>query len=145
MTPVAPQNARRFFVDPYRSSLLYVLSDSHVFRSENGGTSWVIDTSLENQLTQGGAFPFKVGFDENPFEALLRDMQFDPHRPGTRFAAGPAWRVCDFQWCAMDPAAGSRSDGLTAQQYYLRLSFVPARGLCIDSQQRLVAGWTNSA
>jgi photosystem II stability/assembly factor-like uncharacterized protein len=101
VTPVAPQNARRFFVDPYRSSLLYVLSDSHVFRSENGGTSWVIDTSLENQLTQGGAFPFKVGFDENPFEALLRDMQFDPHRPGTRFAAGPAGVFATFngvQW-----------------------------------------------
>lgn len=88
--PVAPQNARRFFVDPYRPWLLYVLSDSHVFRSDNGGQSWVIDASLETQLTQGGAFPMNVPFDESPGEALLRDMQFDPHRPGTRFATGPA-------------------------------------------------------
>lgn len=90
VVPVAPQNARRFFVDPYRPWLVYVLSDAHVFRSDNGGESWVIDTSLETQLTQGGAFPMKIGFDEVPAEALLRDMQFDPYRPGTRFAAGPA-------------------------------------------------------
>lgn len=88
--PLVPNNARRFFVDPYRPSLLYVLSDANVFRSDDGGGAWTIDTLLENQLTQGGAFPMRIGFDENPHEALLRDMQFDPYRPGTRFAAGPA-------------------------------------------------------
>lgn len=88
--PVAPPNATRFFVDPYRPWLVYVLSTTNVFRSDNGGQSWVIDTLLEGQLTQGGAFPMTIGADENPGEALLRDMQFDPHRPGTRFAAGPA-------------------------------------------------------
>jgi hypothetical protein len=88
--PVAPQNARRFFVDPYRPQLLYVLSDQHIFRSDNGGQGWVIDSSLETQITRQGAFPMVIGFDESPFEALLRDMQFDPHRPGTRFAAGPS-------------------------------------------------------
>jgi hypothetical protein len=87
---VAPQEAQRFFVDPYRPSLLYVLSKSHVFRSDTGGQSWVIDMSLENQLTQGGRFPKVIPFDESPEDALLRDMQFDPRRPGTRFAAGPA-------------------------------------------------------
>ncbi len=88
--PEVPQNARRFFVDPYRPALLYVLSDKHVFRSDNGGNSWTVDASLETQLRQGGTFPMVVGFDESPSEALLRDMQFDPHRPGTRFAAGPS-------------------------------------------------------
>lgn len=89
--PEAPQNARRFFVDPYRPSILYVLSDTHVYRSDTGGQAWVIDASLERQLTQNGLFSFqKIANDENPLEALLRDMQFDPRRPGTRFAAGPA-------------------------------------------------------
>jgi hypothetical protein len=103
-TPVAPLNARRFFVDPYRPWLLYVLSDSHVFRSDNGGQSWVIDTALEVQLTQGGTFPINIGFDESPGEALVRDMQFDPHRPGTRFAAGPAGVFATFDgvhWSAL--------------------------------------------
>jgi hypothetical protein len=85
-----PQNARRFYVDPYRPNLIYVLADDHVYRSDDGGAGWAVDTALETQLTQGGAFSCVVSQDDNPAEALLRDMQFDPLRPGTRFAAGPA-------------------------------------------------------
>jgi hypothetical protein len=88
--PVAPQNVSRFFVDPYRPWLIYVLSTTNVFRSDNGGNTWVIDSSLQAQLTQSGAFPMTIPSDESPADALLRDMQFDPHRPGTRFATGPA-------------------------------------------------------
>jgi hypothetical protein len=102
--PEAPQNARRFFVDPYRPLLLYVLSDAHVFRSDNGGHNWVIDASLEQQLTQGGAFPMNIISDENPADALLRDMQFDPHRSGTRFATGPSGVFATFDgvhWSAL--------------------------------------------
>jgi len=102
--PELPQNAQRFFVDPYRPALLYVLSTAHVFRSDDGGRNWVVDVSLETQLTQHGAFPMFVPPDENPGEALLRDMQFDPHRPGTRFAAGPAGVFATFDglnWSAV--------------------------------------------
>jgi hypothetical protein len=116
--PEAPQNARRFFVDPYRPSLLYVLSDAHVFRSDDGGQGWVIDASLESQLTQGRAFPMNVGEDENPAEALLRDMQFDPYRPGTRFAAGPSGVFATYdgvRWSALlvSEAMALRPNSLT--------------------------------
>ena len=87
VVPVAPDNARRFFVDPYRPSLLYVLSDAHVYRSDTGGLNWVIDASLEKQLTQGGVFPMNIISDENPAE--LRDMQFDPHRRARASRAVP--------------------------------------------------------
>jgi hypothetical protein len=88
-TPV-PAIARRYFVDPYRPSLLYVLDRDHVRRSDDGGATWVVDTPLERALTENGAFPFDIPDDGNPGEALVRDMLFDPDRPGCRFAVGPA-------------------------------------------------------
>lgn len=85
-----PTIARRFFVDPYRPNLIYVLGADHIYRSEDGGGSWGVDAGLERMLTADGAFGYDEMGDENPFETLLRDMQFDPFRPGCRFAAGPA-------------------------------------------------------
>jgi hypothetical protein len=86
----APKTALRFFAHSYRPEVIYVLSDVHVFRSDDRGASWIVDASLERMLTEDGAFPFVIPEDGNPDEALLRDMAFDPQRPGTRFAAGPA-------------------------------------------------------
>jgi hypothetical protein len=86
----APTAAQRFFVDPYRPQLLYVLGTDHLYRSEDGGSSWVVDTPLERALTENGAFPVVVPDDGNPGQALLRDMHFDPALPGLRFAIGPA-------------------------------------------------------
>ncbi|MEZ5292810.1 MAG: hypothetical protein R2745_17140 [Vicinamibacterales bacterium] len=85
-----PRVAQRFFVDPYRPGLVYVLGDDHVYRSTNGGTSWRVDTALERALTENGAFPMVAVDDGNPSPALLRDMQFDPHHAGHRYAVGPA-------------------------------------------------------
>ncbi len=87
---VRPSIARRFFVDPFRPDLLYVLGNDHVYRSQDGGTTWVVDASLEFHLTAAGAYPFNIPYDTTPQDALLRDMQFDAHRPGLRFAVGPA-------------------------------------------------------
>jgi hypothetical protein len=89
-TPVAPTIARRFFVDPYRPQLVYVLGADHVYRSADGGKSWDIDTSLDSMVTEAGAYPHDIGNTGNPAEAVLRDMQFDPLRPGFRLAAGVA-------------------------------------------------------
>jgi hypothetical protein len=50
----------------------------------------VVDTRLEQALTENGAFPFGVPDDGNPGQALVRDMLFDPLRPGARFAVGAA-------------------------------------------------------
>jgi hypothetical protein len=88
-TPL-PSIARRFFVDPYRPSLIYVLDTNHMCRSEDGGNTWTIDRSLEQALTENGVFPFDVPYDGNPLQALVRDMLFDPGLPGTRYAVGPA-------------------------------------------------------
>lgn len=85
-----PQVAQRFFVDPYRPSLIYVLARDHVYRSNDGGSTWVADSALERALTESGAFPIVIGDDGNPAPALLRDMQFDPRHPGHRYAVGPA-------------------------------------------------------
>lgn len=85
-----PGSARRFFVDPYRPNLIYVLDSNRICRSDDGGNSWVIDTPLAQALTENGAFPFDVPNDGNPLQALIREMLFDPERPDCRFAIGPA-------------------------------------------------------
>ena len=85
-----PQAAQRFFVDPYRPNILYVLADDHVYRSDNAGSTWVVDTPLERALTENGAFPLVLPDDGNPSPALLRDMQFDPNHARHRYAVGPA-------------------------------------------------------
>src|SRR6185295_4965064 len=53
-----PALARRFYVDPYRPSLLYLVNTDHVLRSDTGGTTWVVDSSLELAVTENGTFPF---------------------------------------------------------------------------------------
>jgi len=85
-----PASVRRFFVDPFRPDRLYVLDAQHIFRTDDGGQTWSVDAPLERALTADGQFGFNIPFDENPGELLLRDMQFDPDLPGTRFATGPA-------------------------------------------------------
>ncbi len=85
-----PPVAQRFFVDPYGPFVIYVLGTDRMWRSTDGGATWVVDTELERALTENGAFPIAPIFDGNPGQALLRDMQFDPVRVGTRFAVGPA-------------------------------------------------------
>ncbi|HZP87276.1 MAG TPA: hypothetical protein VFB54_10685 [Burkholderiales bacterium] len=84
--------ARRFFVDPYRSNLIYLLDESDVKRSDDGGKSWHQDGYLQLQLTAGGKIPIardtSSGEGDDFVEEVLTDMQFDPYRPLTRFAVG---------------------------------------------------------
>ncbi len=89
-TSRAPTAAHRYFVDPYRPQLVYVLGSDHVYRSDDSGSSWVVDTLLERALTENGAFPIVVPDDGNPGQALVRDMLFDPAHAGLRYAIGPA-------------------------------------------------------
>ena len=88
--PGDPVVARRFFVDPYRPAIIYVLGDQHVHRSTDGGASWVVDTVLEASLTQNGAFPVDLTWEAGSGQALLRDMLFDSKNAGWRVATGPA-------------------------------------------------------
>jgi photosystem II stability/assembly factor-like uncharacterized protein len=85
-----PTIARRWFVDPYRVNLVNVLGSDHIYRSDDGGETWVVDGSLEGALSESGAFPFDIPNDGNPDEALLRDMQFAPRHGEWRYALGPA-------------------------------------------------------
>lgn len=89
-----PLIARRYFADPYRPALIYVLADDGVWRSDNGGDAWTLDAPLGQAISEGGAFPMNLGAagstDSTPDPVLLRDMLFDPSRPGCRFALGPA-------------------------------------------------------
>ena len=85
-----PSRARRFFVDPFRPSTLYVLGTDRVWRSDDGGGSWVADAALEAQLTEGGAFPVALTSESSSAQALLRDMVFDRNDPNWRVAVGPA-------------------------------------------------------
>jgi hypothetical protein len=85
-----PRIVQRFFVDPYRPNRIYLLDEKHVRRSDDGGSSWAVDTSLERCLTENGAFPFVSVDDGSAQPALLRDMNFDPDNPNYRFAVGPA-------------------------------------------------------
>src|ERR1700736_2383166 len=41
-----PQGPIRWFADPYRPRLLYVLANDGVHRSDGGGARWVLDSSL---------------------------------------------------------------------------------------------------
>jgi len=90
--------ARRFFVNPYVPSLVYLLDAGHVMRSDDGGLSWNVDASLEKQLTCNGLIPAARlegadGQGDN-LDVILTDMQFDPFNPGRRFAVGLAGAFC---------------------------------------------------
>jgi hypothetical protein len=84
--------AIRFFVDPYRPNLIYILDTTHVKRSDNGGQTWAVDTSLETQLTWNHLIP--IGTNDNTLglgdgaDLILTDMVFHPTDPNLRFAIG---------------------------------------------------------
>ena len=88
--------AVRFFVSPYQPNLIYILDhdlfSGHVKRSDDGGQTWNIDTSLETQLTWNHQIAISSNDDQGGigehFDLVLTDMQFDPNNPLVRFAIG---------------------------------------------------------
>ena len=46
VTPAGAAKARRFFVDPYQPSLIYLLDELNVKRSDDGGKTWQVDFEL---------------------------------------------------------------------------------------------------
>ena len=84
--------ARRFFVNPYIPTIIYLLDVDLVMRSDDGGVTWQADLSLEQQLTCGGLIPANRGQDDDGqgdhLDVVLTDMQFDPFNPWRRFAVG---------------------------------------------------------
>jgi photosystem II stability/assembly factor-like uncharacterized protein len=133
----APAVARRFFVDPYRPNLLYVLDRDHVRRSEDGGTTWIVDTSLEQAITEDGAFPLDLSTEASFPQIILRDMHFDPAEPDYRFAVGPAGvfattNGADWTHLLLSSAAGVRPGNAV----YDRESDPCARMLYVSTSNR---------
>jgi hypothetical protein len=80
--------AKRFFVSPYDPKLLYVIDGDHIRRSNDGGTTWQVDESLERMVTCNGRIPADRDEATDTTQVVLSDMQFDPFNPGRRFAVG---------------------------------------------------------
>ena len=81
------ESAHRFFVDPFHPNTLYVLDTgipSAVKRSDDGGATWQVDTSLDEAVTEGHRYASKGDF------AVLKDMVFVREEAKTRFAVGNA-------------------------------------------------------
>lgn len=84
--------AVRFFVSPYQPNLIYLLDIDHVKRSDDGGTTWVVDQNLEAQLTWNGEIVLSSNDNTSGlgdhFDLVLTDMKFDPYNQSVRFAVG---------------------------------------------------------
>ena len=82
--------AKRFFVSPYDPNLLYVIDDDRIKRSDDGGTTWQVDESLERMVTCNGRIPADRDEASDTTQVVLSDMQFDPFDGSRRFAVGIA-------------------------------------------------------
>jgi hypothetical protein len=132
-----PARARRFFVDPYRPAILYVLGPDHVWRTEDEGSSWSIDQPLEAALTEGGAFPIGLTSEAGSAQVLLRDVAFDPSDAGWRVAIGPAGvfltlNGVTWRHLLLSSAAGMRPNNAV----YDRISTPCARMLYVSTSNR---------
>jgi hypothetical protein len=58
--------AQRFFVSPYSPNLIDIVDQANVKRSDDGGNSWQIDVSLQNQLTSGESDFSQAGLGRLP-------------------------------------------------------------------------------
>ena len=82
--------AKRFFVSPYDPNLLYVIDGDRIKRSDDGGTTWQVDESLERMVTCNGRIPAgsRRGGRHDP--GRLERHAVRPVRRARRFAVGLA-------------------------------------------------------
>ncbi len=137
--PSPPLFVRRFFVDPYRPSLVYLVED-HVWRSDDGGASWGIDRPLEAAVTENGQFPFQVP----PRQPGRRRSRPGPHprhavrpRPCRRpLRDRPGGRLPHPRRPDVDPPAAVVGRRHASRQRGLRLRLLPARALRVATSNR---------
>ena len=80
--------ATRFFADPYNSNVIYIIDQTAIKRSDDGGVTWAVDTSLDNAATENQTFTYSTfGIGDG---AVINDIIFAPGEPRTRFAVGNA-------------------------------------------------------
>ncbi len=82
--------AKRFFASPYDPNLIYVIDGDRIKRSDDGGSTWQVDESLERMVTCDRRIPAARDEVTDTTQVVLSDMQFDPFNPGRRFAVGAA-------------------------------------------------------
>jgi len=83
--------ALRFFVDPYRPNIVFIIDKSNISRSDDGGISWTADMNLQQQLTNNGDLPVDLNTGGTYFyDTVLNDMKFDPEDAARRYAVGAA-------------------------------------------------------
>lgn len=85
--------AQRFFADPYDANRIYIVDHGVVKRSENMGTTWFRDDSLDTLASEGHTFSDgvpDVNIDSIVGGGMVRDMIFDRVERTVRFAVGDA-------------------------------------------------------
>jgi hypothetical protein len=86
--------AYRFFVDPFRPELVYLVDLSGIKVSVDGGESWLPEPGLTLAATAGGKI-------RSPSRSVIVDMLFSRGESRTRFAFGDAGVLCTvngFDW-----------------------------------------------
>jgi photosystem II stability/assembly factor-like uncharacterized protein len=78
------QHANRFFVDPFNPNTIYLLDDTAIRRSDDGGVTWPIDVNLDNAITENHRFSYFGDI------SVIKDMIFVRGEKGTHFAVGSA-------------------------------------------------------
>jgi hypothetical protein len=85
--------ARRFFVNPFLHNEIYIIDESAIKRSRDGGSHWEIDENLDRAVTENGRYRYDVtqisGNSNSGINAVITDMIF-VRGEATRFAVGNA-------------------------------------------------------
>ena len=87
-------SAFRFFVDPFRPEIIYLVDSSGIKVSLDGGESWLPEPGLTLAVTAGGKI-------RSPSRSVILDMLFSRGESRTRFAFGDAGVFCTvngFDW-----------------------------------------------
>jgi hypothetical protein len=109
--------ARRFFVNPYNPSLIYIIDAQDVKRSDDGGITWQIETSLQAQLTGGALCGGRRG-------RVLHQRRREMGTPaGQRRAARPAGEL-HYDWIS-NPSSRALYVGFAGRSI-VRISPLPS-------------------
>lgn len=83
----AAANAHRFYVDPFNPNTIYLLDDTAMKRSDDGGATWQVDASLDDMVTEQRRYSYLTDDSVIP---VIKDMIFVRGEDQTRFAVGNA-------------------------------------------------------
>jgi hypothetical protein len=87
-----PRRAYLFISDPYDASICYVLDDSGVWLTTDGGATWYTVGDLTHWLSDGGQIQptCRIACEGFAIVQELTNIEFVPDEPQVRFATGEA-------------------------------------------------------